>query len=163
LLSALLLVVLVLPLLLLSALLLVVLVLPLLLSVLLFGLGLLLPALLLFGMVFLVAPLLLLCVGRSSDSEKQTQDGCAGESNYFHLCYLRYCWYIRLIYRKFLIVALTGLPMASVDTRNSTLRFGCPPPELSCGVYVLIALALGKYWAIDRSADAKGKLQLTLH
>src|SRR5712692_956200 len=79
--------------LLLSVLLLLVLALPqLLLSMLLFRLGLLVLALLLFGMVLLFAVLLLLCVGRSSDSEKQRQNGCAGDSNYFHRCYLRYCW-----------------------------------------------------------------------
>jgi hypothetical protein len=66
--------------------------LPLLLSMLLFGFALLVLALLLFAMVLLFALLLMLCVGRSSDSEKQTQDGCAGDSNYFHRCYLHYCW-----------------------------------------------------------------------
>ena len=29
-------------------------------------------------------------------------------------------------------------------------------------VYVLVTLALGKHWAIDRFADSKGKLQLTI-
>jgi hypothetical protein len=31
-----------------------------------------------------------------------------------------------------------------------------------CSIYVLIALTLGKYGAIDRSADPKGELQLTV-
>jgi hypothetical protein len=86
-----LLVVVVLPLLLLSVLLRLLLFgrLTLLLSMLLFGLGLLLLALLLIGMVVLFAPLFLLCVGRSSNREKQRQNGCAGDSNYFHRCYLQ--------------------------------------------------------------------------
>jgi len=29
-------------------------------------------------------------------------------------------------------------------------------------VHVLVTLALGKHWAIDRSADPKGKLQLAI-
>ena len=29
-------------------------------------------------------------------------------------------------------------------------------------VYVLVTLPLGKHWAIDRSANPKGKLQLTI-
>ena len=35
-------------------------------------------------------------------------------------------------------------------------------PMFLCSVHVLIALTLGKYGAIDRSADPKGKLQLTV-
>jgi hypothetical protein len=35
-------------------------------------------------------------------------------------------------------------------------------PRFLCSVYVFIAFPLGKYWAIDRSADSKGKLQLTV-
>ena len=91
LLGVLLLVAAVLPLLLLSVLLRLLLFgrLTLLLSMLLFGLGLLLLALLLIGMVLLFAPLLLLCICRSSDREKQRQNGCAGDSNYFHRCYLQ--------------------------------------------------------------------------
>ena len=102
LLSTLLLVVLVLPLLLLSALLLVVLVLPLLLlgtpwlllllvrlplllSMSRVGLSLLAVVLLFLGVVLPLA-VLLLRVGRSSDCEKQRQDGCAGDSNRFHRC-----------------------------------------------------------------------------
>src|ERR1039457_3971987 len=81
LLRLLLLLVLVLPLLLLSMLLLGRL--ALLLRMLLFRFRLLLLALLL-GMVLLFALLLVLRVRRSRDSEKQTQKGCAGESNYFH-------------------------------------------------------------------------------
>jgi hypothetical protein len=49
------------------------------------------------------------------------------------------------------------------------LNEDCAPKELSdwhspilYSVYVLIALALGEYGAIDRSADPKGKLQLTV-
>jgi hypothetical protein len=56
------------------------------LSMLLFGLGLLLFVLLLMVLLFAVASLL--CVGRSSDSEKQRKNGCAGDSNCFHRCYL---------------------------------------------------------------------------
>ena len=37
-----------------------------------------------------------------------------------------------------------------------------PSPVLLWSVYVLIALTLGKYGTIDRSADPKGKLQLTV-
>ena len=37
-----------------------------------------------------------------------------------------------------------------------------PLPTLLYSVYVLVALTLGKYGAIDRSADPKGKLQLTV-
>ena len=59
------------------------------LSMLLFGLGLLVLALLLLGMVLLCALLFLLCVGGSSSREKQRQNGCAGDSNYFHRCYLQ--------------------------------------------------------------------------
>jgi len=50
---------------------------------LLFGLSLLVLALLLLGMVLLFPVLLLLCVSRSSDSEKQGQNGCAGDSELF--------------------------------------------------------------------------------
>src|SRR6266849_792554 len=56
---------------------------------LLFVLGLLVLALFLLGMVLLCALLFLLCVGRSSNREKQRQNGCAGDSNYFHRCYLQ--------------------------------------------------------------------------
>jgi hypothetical protein len=61
-----------------------------LLSMLLFGLRLLVLALLLFGMILLFALLPLLCVGRG-DSEKQRQDDCTGDSNYFHMGCLYYC------------------------------------------------------------------------
>ena len=54
------------------------------------GFALLVPALLLI-MTLPLALLLVLSVGRSCDSEKQGQNGCAGDSNYFHLCYLRCC------------------------------------------------------------------------
>jgi hypothetical protein len=95
-LGMLLLLVLVLPLLLLSMLLLLVLVLPLLLlsvrlwllSMLLGGFGLLVLALLLLGVVLLFPLLLVLCTSRSSDSEKQRQNGCAGDANSVHTCYL---------------------------------------------------------------------------
>ena len=43
-------------------------------------------------MVLLFAVLLLLCVCRSSDSEKQRQNGCADDSNWFHKCCLHCCW-----------------------------------------------------------------------
>ena len=46
-------------------------------------------SMLLLGMVLLCALLLLLCVGRSSNREKQKQNCCAGDSNYFHRCYLQ--------------------------------------------------------------------------
>jgi len=42
-------------------------------------------------MVLLCALLFLLCVGRSSNCEKQRQNGCAGDSNYLHGCYLQNC------------------------------------------------------------------------
>ena len=80
-----------LPVLVLLSLLLNLLGLPLLLSTLLCWPGLLVRVLLLFGMVLLFALLLLLCAGRSSDSQKQRQDSCAGDSNCFHKCYLYYC------------------------------------------------------------------------
>jgi hypothetical protein len=35
-------------------------------------------------------------------------------------------------------------------------------PMILRSVYVLVTLALGKHWAIDRSADPKGKLQFTI-
>jgi hypothetical protein len=57
-------------------------------SMLLFRLGLLVLALLLCGMVLLFALLLMLCVSRSSECEKQRQKGCAGDSNPLHKCYL---------------------------------------------------------------------------
>ena len=143
LLSLLLLLVLILPLLLLSLLLLLVLVLPLLLlSMLLllvvlplllmlrFGLGLLVFALLLLGMILLFALLLLLCADRSSDSEKEGQNGGTGDSTYFHGYCLRCCCTYACVYCKLPVVALTGLPMASPDTRSSTLRFCWRPAEL---------------------------------
>jgi hypothetical protein len=49
-------------------------------------------SMLLLGMVLLCALLVLLCIRRSGDSEKQRQNGCAGDSNYFHRCYLQNCW-----------------------------------------------------------------------
>ena len=72
---------------LLSMLLLVVLLLPWrLLSVLLllFRFGLVVLALLLLRMILFFALLLLLCIGRSRNSEKQRKNGCAGNSNYSH-------------------------------------------------------------------------------
>jgi hypothetical protein len=48
-------------------------------------------ALLRSGMLLLFALLLLPCQGRSSDSEKQRQNGGAGESNRFHGRDLHYC------------------------------------------------------------------------
>jgi hypothetical protein len=116
--------------------------LALLLGTLLFGLGLLglallgfallMLALLLFGTVLLFVVLLLLRVRRTTDSEKQRQNGCAGDSNNFHGYYPPLLLiYVRLLYRKLPVVALTGLPMASPDTRSSTLRFCCRPAELA--------------------------------
>jgi hypothetical protein len=49
---------------------------------------------LLLGMVLLRALLILLCVRGSSDAEKQRQNGCAGDSNYFHGYYLQTAGYI---------------------------------------------------------------------
>ena len=84
LLSMLLPITLVLPLLLLSMLLPIALVLPLLLlSVLLLGSGLLVLTLLLLGMVLFFV--LVLCVSRRSDSEKQRQNGCTGDINCVHV------------------------------------------------------------------------------
>jgi hypothetical protein len=39
----------------------------------------------------------MLCVSRSSDSEKQAQNDCAGNSNYFHRCYLITTRHVRLL------------------------------------------------------------------
>jgi hypothetical protein len=39
----------------------------------------------------------MLCVARSSDSKKQAQNSCAGNSNYFHRCYLITTRYVRLL------------------------------------------------------------------
>jgi hypothetical protein len=68
----------------------------LLLGMLAFGLGLLVLALLLLGMVLLFALLLVLCVNRSGDSEKQRQNGSARDSNYLHTRYLHYLldWFV---------------------------------------------------------------------
>src|ERR1039458_1489995 len=55
----------------------------LLLSMLLRGLRLRGLGLLLFGMILFFARLLVLGIGRTRDSEKQRQNGCAGNSNYF--------------------------------------------------------------------------------
>src|SRR6478735_6581878 len=62
------------------------------LSMLLFRFALLMPALLLFGVVLLVAVLFVLGVGRCSDSEKQGQNGRAGNCDHFHMCCLRCGW-----------------------------------------------------------------------
>jgi len=51
-------------------------------------------SMLLLGMVLLRALLILLCVRGSSDSEKQRQNGCAGDSNYFHGYYLQTAGYM---------------------------------------------------------------------
>jgi hypothetical protein len=69
----------------------------LLLGMLLLGLGLLGLALLLFGMILLFTLLLVLCISRNSDSEKQRQNGCAGDSDAFHRCYLHCYWVVRLL------------------------------------------------------------------
>ena len=74
----------------------------LLLSMLLFRLGLLRFSLLsrlglLVRLALFFALFLLLCVARSSDSEKQRQNRCAGDSNYFHRCYLITARYVRLL------------------------------------------------------------------
>src|SRR6266403_1359100 len=55
-----------------------------LLSMLLFRFGLLVLALFLCGVVLLFALLLVLCISRSSDSEKQGQKNCAGDSKSLH-------------------------------------------------------------------------------
>jgi hypothetical protein len=55
---------------------------------------------------------------------KQGQNGCAG-------CCVHRPGYERRFYYKLPVVALTGLPMASPETRSSTLRFCCRPAELS--------------------------------
>ena len=104
----------------------------LLLRVLLFGLPLLVSAPLLFRPALLFALLLLLRAGRSSDSKQQRQNGCASNCNRFHRCsasVMADC--VRLLYRKLPVVALGRLPIASPDTRSSTLRFCCRPAELS--------------------------------
>jgi len=50
----------------------------------LFRFRLLMLTLLLLGMVLFFALLLVLCIGRTSDSEKQRKNGCARNVNYFH-------------------------------------------------------------------------------
>ena len=47
------------------------------------------------------------------------------------------------------------------DHSSGTVRH-VPSPRFLYSVYVLIALALGEYRVIDRSADPKGKLQLAV-
>ncbi len=47
-----------------------------------------------------------------------------------------------------------------LDAQNFLL--GPHSPMILRSVYVLVTLPLGKHWAIDRSADPKGKLQLTI-
>jgi hypothetical protein len=103
------------------------------LPLLLFGLGLLVLALLL-GMVLLCALLLLLCVCRSSDSEKQRQNGCAGYSNHFHrvLPPELLVTYACSSAKRLPVVALTALPMVARDLRSSTLRFFCRPADSPC-------------------------------
>lgn len=93
------------------------------------------PALLmsaLLRMILFLALLLVLCVSRSGDSEKQGENGCAGDSNYFHLCYPR-SDRVRMVslYCKRPVCGFTGLPIASSDTRSSTLRFCWRPAALS--------------------------------
>lgn len=95
------------------------------LSVLLLGPGLFVPVLLPFRMVLLLTLPLLLCVARSSDAEKHRQKGGAGDSGCFH----SYIPFLPL-YCKLPVVAFAGLPMASPETRSSTLRFCCRPEEL---------------------------------
>jgi hypothetical protein len=56
------------------------------------GLGLLVRIPWLLRTVLLFALLLVLRVRRYSHSEKQTQNGCAGDSDYFHRYYLQYRW-----------------------------------------------------------------------
>src|SRR5271165_6050208 len=79
---------------------------------------------------FLLVVLLLLCVRGNAGSEGQRKNCCADRSNEFHkvlppLSNAELC-----AYRKLPVVALTGLPMASPETRSSTLRFCCRPAEL---------------------------------
>ena len=54
------------------------------LGTLLLRLGLLVVGLLRLGMVWFFALPLVLRIGRARDSEKQTKNGCAGNSNYLH-------------------------------------------------------------------------------
>src|ERR1700687_3939514 len=112
LLSLLLLFVLLLPWRLLSVLLLIVLLLPWrLLSVLLllFRFGLLVLTLLLLSMSFFFVLLLLLRIGRNRNSEKQRENGCAGNSNYSH-------WF-----------RLLRLYSATQHGRSPSLFIGSPP------------------------------------
>ena len=95
---------------------------------LLFGLALL--GMLLLIVVVLLFALLLLSIGRSSDSKNQRQNGGGRNSNNFHRWYLNQCSSHGLLYCKLPVVALAGLPMASPDTRSSTLRFCCRPAEV---------------------------------
>ena len=70
--------------------------------------------------------LLMLRIGGSGDSEKQAQNGCAGNSNYFHGCYLIPARHVRLLYCKLVDVTLTESPIAS----QVTLRLCCWPTGL---------------------------------
>ena len=81
----------------------------------------------------LLVVLLLLCVCRNTDSEGQRENCSADSSNEFHdvMPPSSNAVFDPFPYCKLPVVALTGLPMASPDTRSSTLRFCCRPAELS--------------------------------
>jgi hypothetical protein len=76
-------------------------------------------SMLLLGMVLLCALLVLLCIRRSGDSEKQRQNSCARDSNYFHRCYLQNCW-LRNACPSGKLPGV-ALPIASPDTKRTTL------------------------------------------
>src|ERR1700674_4515536 len=80
---------------------------------------------LLLLMVLLCALLFLLGIRRSGDSEKQRQNGCAGDSNYFHRCYLQNCWLRNACpSASFLLSRFVALPIASPGhEKNNSLIF----------------------------------------
>ena len=83
-------------------------------------------------MVLLVAlVLILLSVSRTRDSEEQRQNRGADDSNCFHVLSPLPLISVACFYCRLPVVAFTGLPMASPDTRSSTLRFCCRPAALS--------------------------------
>src|SRR5258706_2756331 len=53
-------------------------------------------------------------------------------------------------------------PRPNIDPLFPDVLRHLPSPRFLYGVYVLIAIAFGKYRVIDRTADSKGKLQLTV-
>src|SRR5579864_1814780 len=101
---------------------------PLLLSMFRAGLCLLVFDFLLFRVTPVIVPLFVLRIQRCSDSEKQRQKACADRSTCLHMGDLHQS--VRPFYCKLPVVAFTGWPMASPETRSSTLRFCWRPAAL---------------------------------